>query len=137
MEQNKSEARNNIRLAVRTSLLFDTFPEYVKWACCYMWQSDVTSVTGLLWDKIRDISTVLRGWQPWDTNGRRVDVCQAIQSIFIAIDHYHQEDWQNASNYAGEAIDKLGEIHRYIGTQLAEATQLIGKSLTDENSVWR
>ncbi len=140
MEHSELEARDNIRLAIKASLMFDTFGLYKTWANEYLKSNQglLIEVPGEIEDIAHDTINMYKSWQPWFSCGRMVDTCNAILKILLAVKAYHPyplEQYQNASNWADEALGKLGEIHKRMEKELCNATQLVRKSLVGENAV--
>jgi len=106
MEQNRKEAIDNLRVAIKTTLLVLPQHEYRKWAQLYLKQSE-PRLEGL--DVLRDMASDsiehLAGWEPWDGPGRARDCWYAIKIIAEALWHFEEERYHNATMEALRAAN--------------------------------
>ncbi len=100
----RQEAIDNLRVAIKASLLTVPQHEYRVWAQKYLEQTEPT-MDGLseLRDRASDSIADLVGWQPWSNLGRAKDCWYAIQHICAALKRFSEENYQAACNDALDA----------------------------------
>ena len=112
-EIDKAEVIDNLRVAVKATLLTVTVHEYRAWGRKYMEHTEPRT-EGLeeLRDMATDRITDLAGWEPWTNLGRTRDSWAAVQTIFAALDQYGKQDYHNATMYALQAVQRCDIITR-------------------------
>ena len=133
--QTELEARDNIRVAVKASLMFDLFQPYRTWANKYNQSTMPIEVDSTLFDIANDTIDMHKGWHPWFSTGRKIDTSVAIIQILEAVKFYHKKDYQNASNFAETSLDKLAQIARTIQEQTEDSLLSVKKSLMGKDAV--
>ena len=107
----KKEATDNLRVAVKATLLICPQHEYRIWAQKYLQQTEPL-IEGL--DVISDMATdcipQLAGWQPWTSLGRARDCWIAIRDICWGIVDYTTGSYNSATRYAEDAVKKCLEV---------------------------
>ena len=111
MEQNRKEAIDNLRVAIKTTLLVLPQHEYRKWAQQYLKQTE-PRLEGL--DELRGRATDsiehLAGWKPWEGPGRARECWFAIRSICEALWHFEARRYHNTTMVALEAVEIIKAV---------------------------
>ena len=129
----KKEVIDNLRVAVKASLLIVSVPEYRVWAQLYIKNTD-PRVVGLdsLLDWASDSIAHLEGWEPWTGPGRARDCWFIIRNICEAHERYVAGDYHNATMSALAAANKCLEVGRRSNEQILGYIQNLEMSLYGE-----
>ena len=103
MEIDRQEAIDNLRVAIKATLLVVPQHEYRIWAQQYLTASEPTTDMDELRDWAEDSIARLAGWQPWSGPGRARACWFAVKEIGLALSHYTLGHYQNVTMHALEA----------------------------------
>ncbi len=129
----KREAIDNLRVAVKASLLIVPVPEYRAWAQLYL-KTTEPRVAGLdsLIDWANDSIAHLAGWEPWTGPGRVRDCWFIIRDICEAHQLYSKGGYHNATMTALSAANKCLEVGRRSNELMLGFVQNLEMSLYGE-----
>ena len=107
MDIDRKEAIDNLRVAVKASLLVVKTRDYRVWACKYLEQTE-PRVEGLeeLNERAKERIAVLTDMQPWRSCGRARDCWRIVTNIACAHRWFTEDDWYNSSLVAVEVANK-------------------------------
>ncbi len=127
----RKEAIDNLRVAVKATLLVCPQHEYRIWAQKYLEQTE-PRMEGL--DEINDMAVdsiaELAGWRPWTNLGRARECWLIIRDICDAHQQFGQERWQNATSCA------LAAAKRCLGVGERSQAQMLGFMRNLERSLY-
>tara|TARA_Y100000310_G_scaffold318529_2_gene372757 strand:- start:686 stop:1219 length:534 start_codon:yes stop_codon:yes gene_type:complete len=101
LKMDRKEAIDNLRVAVKASLLTVNHRIYRDWAYKYLEQTEPLN-EGLaeIKDSATDRIEFLAGFQPWSSPGRARNCWYIVQHIVHAVEYFHKESYQNCCNEA-------------------------------------
>lgn len=132
MEIDRSEAVDNLRVAIQATLLVVPQHEYRVWAHKYLHQTEPTTDMGLLADMATDAIERLRGWVPWLGPGRARNCWFIIQAIGHALGRFENGDYHNTTLFALDIAQSCLRISKASQEHLVRFVQDLEKSLHGE-----
>ena len=133
MEIDRKEAIDNLRVAVKATLLVVHFQDYRVWAAKYCEQTE-PRVEGLeeLDERAKERIAVLTDMHPWRSCGRARDCWRAVTDICHAHRCFAHDDWHHSSVMALNVVGACGVIVERSLTEIRDFQKQLEVSLYGE-----
>tara|TARA_Y100000310_G_C20461006_1_gene705355 strand:- start:295 stop:714 length:420 start_codon:yes stop_codon:yes gene_type:complete len=103
MEDSRKKSIENLRLAIKASLLIAPMHEYRVWACKWLEEPVPTPYPELLKEMAKDSIVELAMFNPRSHLGRARQCWYAVETLEVALDRFNVGDYGNCDNYCLDA----------------------------------